>query len=129
MVTRKNVVDRLSQLNYKPTADDYDQIDFELGRVLNYVKNYCNITEIPVILDPRITDKVCSDFLFYKKNSGALETFDYDRVIKSIKEGDTQIQYATGQDGDTPESRFDKLVKTLDRGFDKWLTPHRRLRW
>lgn len=129
MVTRKNVVDRLSQLNYKPTADDYDQIDFELGRVLNYVKNYCNITEIPIILDLRITDKVCSDFLFYKKNSGALEGFEYDRVIKTIEEGDTKIQYATGQEGDTAESRFDTFVKNLDRGFDKWLTPHRRLRW
>lgn len=129
MVTRENVVDRLVQLGYTATEEDNAQLDFELTKILNYVKNYCNITTIPEILDPRITDRVCSDFLFYKKNSGALNGFNYDAVIKQIKEGDTSITYAVGQGEDTPENRFDNFVKNLDRGFDKWLTPHRRLRW
>jgi len=100
-----------------------------LNKTLNYVKNYCHITTIPDILEPRIIDRTCADFLFYKKNSGSLEGFNYDAVIKSIKEGDTQIQYAVGQGEDTPENRFDTFVKSLERGFDKWITPHRRLRW
>ena len=129
MVSREQVIKRLSMLGYTATDADNDQIDFEMTKNLNYVKNYCNITEIPDILDPRIVDRICSDFLFYKKNTGQLETFDYDTVIKSIKEGDTQIQYATGQGEDTPESRFDSFVKQLEKGFDKWITPWRRLRW
>ena len=129
MVTRENVIDRLSQLGYVAKETDNDQIDFELTKIINYVKNYCNITIIPDILDPRITDRVCSDFLFYKKNSGSLDGFNYDAVIKQIKEGDTSITYAVGQGEDTPENRFDTFVKSLDRGFDKWITPHRRLRW
>lgn len=129
MVTTEEVVERLAQLGYKTSTEDADQIEFETTKILNYVKNYCNITEIPEILDLRIIDRICADFLYYKKNSGSLEGFNYDVVIKQIKEGDTTISYAVGQGEDTPENRFDAFVKQLERGFDKWITPHRRLRW
>ena len=129
MVVRDDVIKRLKQLGYVVTEEDNDQIDFELSKTLNYVMNYCNITIIPEILDPRIIDRTCSDFLYYKKNSGSLAGFNYDAVIKSIKEGDTTITYAVGQGEDTPENRFDAFVKSLERGFDKWCTPYRRLRW
>ena len=129
MVTRDMVIERLTHFGYIVTDEDYSNLDFELEYITNYVKNYCNITEIPTILDKRIVDRVCSNFLFNKKNSGTLEGFDYDAVVKEIKEGDTTVKYATGQGEDTPENRFDSLVKQLERGFDKWITPHRRLRW
>lgn len=129
MVERNDVIDRLKHLGYTATESDYDHIDFELEKTMNYVMNFCNITVIPEILDLRIIDRVCADFLYYKKNSGSLEGFNYDAVIKQIKEGDTSITYAVGQGEDTPENRFDAFVKSLERGFDKWCTPHRRLRW
>lgn len=129
MVSIEQVIKRLGMLGYNATQEDYSSIEFELNKILSYVKNYCNITTIPEILDPRITDRVCGEFLFYKKNSGTLEGFDYDAVIKSIKEGDTTLTYSVGQGEDTPENRFDAFVKQLERGFDKWITPHRRLRW
>lgn len=129
MVDRNDVIMRLKQLGYEATTDDYAQIEFELETTTNYTLNYCNITKIPDILRPRLIDRVCSDFLYYKKNSGSLAGFNYDAVIKSIKEGDTTITYAVGQGEDTPENRFDAFVKTLNRGYDKWCTPHRRLRW
>lgn len=129
MVDRNDVIERLKQLGYVASDSDSDAIDFELEKTLNYVMNYCNITTIPNILNLRIIDRVCGDFLYYKKNSGSLEGFNYDAVIKEIKEGDTTIKYAVGQGEDTPENRFDAFVKSLERGFDKWITPHRRLRW
>ena len=129
MVVKDDVIERLKQLGYTAVDADNDQIDFELNKTLNYVMNHCNITIIPEILYPRIVDRVCSDFLYYKKNSGSLDGFNYDSVIKSIKEGDTTVTYAVGQGEDTPENRFDAFVKSLERGFDKWITPHRRLRW
>lgn len=129
MVVKEDVIKRLGQLGYTANDNDSDMIDFELEKTINYILNYCNITTIPDILDLRIIDQVCSSFLYNKKNSGSLEGFDYDLVIKSIKEGDTTITYAVGQGEDTPENRFDAFVKSLERGFDKWITPHRRLRW
>lgn len=129
MVSREQVISRLKHLGYTASIDDYDHIDFEVMKTTNYVMNYCNITTIPEILNPRIIDRICADFLYYKKNSGSLEGFNYDAVIKSIKEGDTTITYAVGQGEDTPENRFDAFVRQLERGFDKWCTPHRRIRW
>lgn len=129
MVDRRMIIDRLNQLGYSVNEEDFDQIDFELNKFTNYVLNYCNIDSVPEIVEPRLIERICADFLFYKKNSGSLEGFNYDAVIKSIKEGDTTIYYAVGQGEDTPENRFDSFVKQLERGFDKWITPHRRLRW
>ena len=129
MVSREQIIKRLKMFGYTVDQSDYDHLDYEMSKILNYVQNYCNITVIPEILDPRIIDRICSDFLYYKKNSGSLEGFNYDEVIKSIKEGDTTITYAVGQGEDTPENRFDAFVKSLERGFDKWITPHRKLRW
>ena len=129
MVTRNEVIDRLTQLGYTATAEDHDHIDFELTKIVNYTLNYCNIQELPEIIELRLIDRVCGEFLYYKKNSGSLEGFNYEAVIKQIKEGDTSITYAVGQGEDTPENRFDAFVKQLERGYDKWITPHRRLRW
>ena len=131
MVTLSQVVNRLKQLGYKVAEDgsDNDQLEFELNKIINYTKNYCNLEKLPEIIDPRLIDRVCADFLYYKKNSGNLDGFNYDAVIKSIKEGDTTLTYAVGQGEDTPENRFDSFVKQLERGYDKWITPHRRLRW
>jgi hypothetical protein len=129
MVTKEQVISRLGQLGYVVKSEDYETITFELDTILNYVKNYCNITIIPDILDNRIVDRVCSAFLFNQKNAGKLEGFNYEIAIKELKEGDTTIKYSVDGGGDTPESRFDSMVKQLERGFDKWLTPHRALRW
>ena len=128
-ISLEDVTKRLKQLGYVPCEADEDQMTFELNKIVNYVLNYCNIKTIPAILNPRIIDRVCAEFLYYKKNCGALDMFDFDYAIKSIKEGDTQIQYAVGDSGDTPESRFDAFLNKLERGFDKWITPHRAIRW
>lgn len=129
MLTRGDVVERLSQFGYDATENDYDQIDFEIELVVNYTLDYCNITELPEIIKPRMIDRICASFLFHKKNSGTMEGFDYDLAVKSIKEGDTTINYVVGQGEDTPENRFDSLVKQLERGYDKWITHFRRLQW
>ena len=129
MVMVRDVVERLKHFGDDIKDDDMGRLEYELRKIQNYVLNYCNIPKIPEILDIRIIDRVCSDFLYYKKNAGLLEGFNYDAVIKQIKEGDTTVSYAVGQGEDTPENRFDSFVKQLERGFDKWITPWRRLRW
>ena len=129
MVTKEDVIDRLAQLGYTTTTDDYDQIEFELSKIINYTLNHCNIQDIPEIIYPRLIDRVCSEFLFYKKNAGSMEGFDYEPAIEQIKEGDTTLAYAVGQGEDTPENRFDAMVKQLERGYDKWIARFRRISW
>lgn len=132
MVQFYDIVKRLTMLGYSPKDTDKDLIEFNLTETLNYVVNQCNFPDysaIPRIIEPRIIDRVCSDILMQKKNSGQLEGFDYEGTIKTIKEGDTQIQFGTSNDGETPESRFDNLVDSLNRTFDKWISLHRRIKW
>lgn len=132
MVTVEQVMTRLGQLGIEVTEADRSTVQFELDLILDYTVNYCNFSdrsEIPTILDKRIIDRVCSEYLMKQKNAGILVGFDYDAFIKQIKEGDTTIQYGNSSDSETPESRFDDLVNYLQRGFDKWISLHRRLRW
>lgn len=133
MVVRSDVIERLKHFGYVATDSDYETIDFELEKTLNYVKNYCNITEIPDILDLRIVDRVCAYFLYNKKNSSSADdpdnNFNYEAVIKEIKEGDTTVKYAVDENTTSPDNRYDSFLKSLERGFDKWITPHRRVRW
>ena len=133
MVVLADVVKRLGHFNYTVKEADYEMIEFELNKTINYVRNYCNITDIPEILDPRIIDRVCAYFLYNKKNttseSDPDNNFNYDAVVKEIKEGDTTVKYAIGDESVAPDNRYDSFIKSLERGFDKWITPHRRLRW
>ena len=137
MVVLEDVVKRLKHFKYSVTEADYEMLEFELNKTLNYVRNYCNITEIPEILDPRIIDRVCGYFLYTKRNTTSSSDpdnnfntdFNYDAAIKEIREGDTTIKYAIGDDSNSPDNRYDSFIKSLERGFDKWITPHRRLRW
>lgn len=128
-VTRQDVIDRLGQLGYDAEASDSDMIDFEIDKFIKYTLNYCNISAVPEIVEPRLIDRICAEILSIKKNTGQLPGFDYDAVIKSIREGDTTIDYAVGSGAPDPESRFDAAVRMLEVGYDKWITPHRRLRW
>lgn len=132
MVTIENIIERLSQLGYVVADSETPTVQFELDLILDYTVNYCNFkdrTDIPTVLDKRITDRVCSEYLLKQKDSGNLDGFDYELTIKTIKEGDTQIQFGTENDGKTPESRFDDLVNYMQRGFDKWISLYRRIKW
>lgn len=125
------VAQRLAMFGHT-VGDDTSKLKFDMDLIINYVLNQCNISSvefIPDVLKPRIIDRICSEYLYKQKNAGNLEGFNYDSVIKTIKEGDTQIQFATENEGDTPENRFDKFVDYMTKGFDKWISPHRRLRW
>lgn len=132
MVTVEQVISRLGQLGITIEENDRDVVQFELDLILDYTVNYCNFsdrTEIPSILDKRIIDRVCSEYLMKQKNAGLLDGFNYDAFIKTIKEGDTQITFGNESDADTPENRFNSLVNYMQRGYDKWISQWRKLRW
>ena len=132
MVEYQQVVDRLGQFGIAEEQIDVAALQFDMALILRYVVNYCNLdngNEIPEILDLRIIDRICSEYLMKKKNAGMLEGFDYEQAVKTIKEGDTQIQFASEADGTTPEERFNKLVDYLYKNFDKWICKYRRIRW
>lgn len=132
IVTLEQVISRLSQLGFEVAENQNDAVQFELDLILDYTVNYCNfstVEDIPEILDKRIIDRVCSEYLLKQKNAGNLDGFDYEPFIKTIKEGDTQIQYGNSSDGETAESRFEDLCNYMQRGYDKWISLWRRIKW
>ena len=124
------IVNRLADFGYTASDADEHSITFLIDKWSEYVLEFCNLDEIPVGAEPKLIDKICGEFLYYKKNSGQLgDTFDFETPAKIIKEGDTSITMAYGEGGKTPEQRFDNMLTTLMQSFDKNLVKYRRLAW
>lgn len=125
------VVSRLLQLGYVATVEDDDLISFQIDKTTNYVKSACNISEIPEALIPSTVDVICGEILFYKYSTGQLvdSGFNFDMVAKSIKVGDTQVQYDLATGDITPTSAFLNALKELRKSYDKSLGYYRRLKW
>lgn len=131
-VTLDACIARLKQFGYEVSEDDKTTVQFELDKLIAYTVNYCNlasVAQLPDVLALRVVDRVCSEFLFYKKNTGQLTNFDYSQAAKSIEQGDTKVTFAVGQEGNTDESRFDKAVDYMQKGYDKWICKYRVMRW
>lgn len=62
--------------------------DLIISDMIQDVKNYCNLKELPISLEPFIRKKVKS-IISYENENGDNVVFD----VKSIKEGDTSITY------------------------------------
>ena len=126
----ENIVKRLADFGYTASNNDKHTIEFLIDKWSDYVLDFCNLTKLPNGVESKLIDKICGEFLFYKKNSGQLgENFDFEAPAKIIKEGDTSITMSYGEGGKTPEQRFDNMLTTLMNSFDKNLVKYRRVAW
>lgn len=124
----EDIKNRLASFGYTLLDTDSFALEFVIDKVENKIKNECNITEIPDGLYQVEIDRICGEFLFAKKQSGQLTEYDFDLIEKQIQDGDTSVTYAV-EAGQTPEQRFDKLVRSLmDTGKGEFAS-FRRLRW
>lgn len=62
--------------------------DLIISDIIQDIKNYCNLKQIPIALEPFMRKKVKS-IISYEEENGNNVVFD----VKSIKEGDTSITY------------------------------------
>ena len=89
----KDVMKRLEALGFTVTSMDEWVLNFCIDKVVSHIKNNCNVKTVPGGLREVAVDLICGEFLFGKLNSGAL---DFERAVKRIKEGDTDVEYAEG---------------------------------
>ena len=126
----EEIIARLADFGYTAVSDDTHSIEFLINKWSSYVLDFCNVPSIPPGAEPKLIDKICAEFLFYKKGAGQLgENYDFEAPAKIIKEGDTSITMSYGEGGKTPEQRFDNMLNTLMHGFDKNLVRYRKLVW
>ena len=120
---------RLATLGYD-YAEQKDKwlLEFLIKKATNYVLVECNIKEIPKDLEPHLVDYVVGEFLMDKKNSGNLDlkTINFDQIAKSIKVGDTDVTFS---EDDTPDKKFDALIRRLMGMKRGLLVSYRKLRW
>lgn len=123
-----DIKNRLKMIGYELKKEDAIVINFVIDKVVNSIKTRCNIEEVPNTLDQIIVDRVCGEFLFAKKGAGKLEDFDFAVTEKSIRIGDTTIDFAVNSNL-SPEANFDRLLKTLMTAGESDLVSFRKLRW
>jgi hypothetical protein len=126
------VVKRLEFLKYNVSENEKSIIEYMILKTVssvNNLTNQCYTSEnIPYGLYSIVVDKVCGEFLMFKKNMGGIPELDLSPIEKQIQEGDTSVTYAV--DGVTsPEKRFDNLINFLMTGRDDELVKYRRLAW
>lgn len=97
----------------KENLDIFDMTkDLLISDVIQETLNYCNLKELPIMLEPFIRKKV-KLIIDYEKENGDSVVFD----VKSIKEGDTSISYNVDDktSKDTVYGLSDRDKKTLQQ--------------
>ena len=116
---------RLKSLGYE-LEDDY-VINFAMDKTEQYIKHFCNIDEVPDCLEYVFIDICCGEILRDKKATGQLTSIQLEQVVRSIKDGDTEVSF--GSSGVSAESRFESLIDKLTNGHIDSLIRHRQLCW
>lgn len=117
-------------MSYGYECKDGDDVTISLlvSKCEQYIKHYCNISEVPECLDYVLLDMVCGEFLQTKKALGQLSCIEIENLVQAIRAGDTTVEYNNNYnyDGNT---LFSKFVEQLTTGHETELARHRRLVW
>lgn len=129
-IKSEDVVERLISLGYNLEEGDTLSLQLAVNGAEQYIKNFCNITEIPKELSGVAVDIAAGILLKTKQGLGinVCESIDFENDnIKQITEGDVSITYNSDNSG----SATAKYSALLDRlcNRDKELLAFRRLRW
>ena len=127
----QDCISRLEWLGYKvEEPNDELLLKYLLQKVEHQVQCDCNITTVPIELNEYVIDNVVGEFLFDKKSTGTLDiaSINLDMIAKSVQEGDTKVEFAV-ENGNSPEQRFDNIIKHLMSRKQAMLVTFRRLKW
>lgn len=117
---------RLKDFGYIVAPEDAVLLDFYIDKVLTHIYNYCHIRALPEGLIPAATEMVCGDFLYTKMACGGIGGKTYERMVKSVSEGDVRVDFA----GETSaQAQFETFVAGLRGGHEQELRHFRKLVW
>lgn len=120
------VIDRLESFTYVIKEDDAFIICFNIQKIINTIKNMCNITSLPDGLIYIAVDMVCGEFIFNKKQTNSLgDEFDLDSALESVKLGDATVAFT----GATDEQKLNMLIDHLMNNGKSEFICYRRIKW
>lgn len=125
----EDVTELIQAVGYTLTEADNWLIDFCVQKIEQEIKNFCNVSVVPDGLYQVAVGLVAAEFLTAKRASGNLdvEALTLDVPVKGVKEGDTDITFAT----DTVlsgEQRLNVFLASCNAGREQFLR-FRRLAW
>lgn len=129
-IKSEDVVERLISLGYNLEEGDTLSLQLAINGAEQYIKNFCNITEIPKELSSAAVDIAAGILLKTKQGLGinVCESIDFENDnIKQITEGDVSITYNSDNSG-SATAKYSALLERLCNR-DKELLAFRRLRW
>lgn len=124
----ETVKEQLSAMGYECVEGDDFAIKYTISDVEQYIKHFCNISEVPACLEHAWINMVCGKFLRTKKSMGQLTAIQFEPLLRSIRDGDTTVEYNNSYMSD-PETFFNNLMDSLINGHNVELLAHRKLRW
>lgn len=127
----KKLLSRLNCFGYKEKQEDEWCLCFAINKVINHIKNVCNIKILPKELEENAIDKIVGEFFFSKKQSNQLELdkLKLETAVKSLQMGDVNISFATGEGSNTDEENLNALINYLINKGEEDLVCFRKLRW
>lgn len=124
----RDIKNRLKSFGYELVDGDEVAIEYAEGKAIQYIKHFCNISEVPECLDYVLMDIICGEFLQLKRVTGQLTSVQIEPIAKSIQDGDTRVEYNVSYQVD-PVATFNLFVDKLINGHNEELIKHRRLVW
>lgn len=127
-IKKDDVILRLKSLGYNIDEGDNVTLEFAVNGTEQYIKNFCNITEIPAELYYVAVDMAAGTLLKTKQATGfnVCENLDFESDnIKSITEGDVSITYS---ESNSAAARYSTLLDKLCNRKNE-LIPFRKVRW
>lgn len=132
MTIEDGIALKLRILKWEEQEDDSQLLELLIEKVIDGINNFTNqnytLETIPSTIKNIVIDRTIGEFLFLKKNSGALPEIDSKIIEKQLQVGDTSITYVT-EGILTSEQRLDKIINYLINIGEKDLIKFRRLIW
>lgn len=127
----KKLLSRLNCFGYKYKNDDEWCLLFAINKVINHIKNVCNIKILPKELEELTIDRIVGEFMLSMKQSNKLEldNMKFNVAVKSLQMGDASISFATGEGSSTDEEKLNALINYLINKGEDELVCFRKLRW
>ena len=123
----QEIKERLGSFGYPVTESDDKSIEFQINKVEQYIKHWCNIDEVPECLKYVVIERVCGEFLLEKASFNQLDESLVSSLVKTTKIGDTEIQYQVG--ATTPLDVLRSQCKNMTSYGKSELITHRRFSW
>lgn len=118
----------LEEYGYTLGDGDAAALGFAADKAAAFIRNDCNVSEIPDGLFHLAVQRTVGEFLGAKLafDANSIIGVDAGRVVKSVSVGDTSTSFEVGA---TPEQRLSAAVELLKKAGEGELACYRKIRW